>query len=58
MPKASPEVKSYLRKIGSVGGRKSQQHPDRKRLNKEAAESRWRKKLPEPKPLDMPSSMA
>ena len=44
-------VKDYLRKIGSKGGRKSAQHPDRRRLNRLAAESRWRKRLPQPKEL-------
>lgn len=44
-------VKDFLRKIGRKGGRKSAQHPDRKRLNKQAAESRWRKRLPEPKKI-------
>jgi hypothetical protein len=44
-----PAVKDYFKKIGSKGGRKSAQHPNRKRLNKAAAESRWRKRLPLPK---------
>src|SRR5262249_48525852 len=51
MPATSPEVKDFLRRIGSKGGRKSAQHPDRKRLNRQAAESRWRKRLPTPKEI-------
>lgn len=46
-------VKTFLRKIGSKGGRKSQQHPERRRLNKLAAESRWRKRHPQPKPIEL-----
>jgi hypothetical protein len=48
---SSPIVKEFLRKAGQKGGRKSAQHPDRKRLNREAAESRWRKRHPEPKKI-------
>jgi hypothetical protein len=44
-------IKEFLRKAGSKGGKKSSMHPDRKRLNREAAESRWRKRLPEPKEI-------
>jgi hypothetical protein len=49
---STPTVKDYLRKIGSKGGKRSAQHPDRPRLNKEAAEARWRKRLPQPKNPD------
>lgn len=42
----APEVKEFLRKIGSKGGKKSAQHPDRKRLNSEAAIARWRGMAP------------
>jgi hypothetical protein len=45
-------VKDFLRKIGSIGGKKSAQHPDRPRLNREAALARWRKHFPIPKPLE------
>jgi hypothetical protein len=47
----SPELKNYLRSIGHKGGIKSSQHPDRKRLNREAAEARWRKYQPKPKEI-------
>jgi len=47
----SDEVKQFLSKIGRKGGKKSAQHPNRRRLNKQAAESRWRKRLPEPKDI-------
>jgi len=47
--KATSPVKEFLRAIGSKGGKKSQQHPDRRKLNKEAAEARWRQRLPKPK---------
>jgi hypothetical protein len=43
------EVKAFLSKIGSKGGKRSAQHPDRRRLNRQAAETRWRKRLPSPK---------
>jgi hypothetical protein len=49
-PAPRPEVRDFLRQIGSKGGRKSAQHPDRSRLNREAAEARWRKRHPAPKP--------
>jgi hypothetical protein len=45
----TPSIKDYLRKIGSKGGKKSAQHPDRPRLNKEAAIARWRSRIPVPK---------
>lgn len=44
-------IKDYLRKIGSKGGKKSAQHPDRPRLNKEAAIARWRGHIPKPKEI-------
>jgi hypothetical protein len=47
----SPELKSYLRSIGHKGGVKSSQHPNRRQLNKEAAEARWRKDQPKPKEI-------
>jgi hypothetical protein len=47
----SPELKNYLRSIGHKGGVKSAQHPNRRRLNKEAAEARWRKCQPKPKEI-------
>jgi hypothetical protein len=46
------QVTKFLKKIGSKGGKVSAQHPDRKRLNRQAAESRWRKGLPEPKKVE------
>lgn len=42
-------VKAYLRTIGAKGGRKSAKHPQRRRLNQQAANERWRKKHPKPK---------
>jgi hypothetical protein len=48
MPASAP-VKDFLRRVGSKGGKKSAQHPDRPRLNKEAAQARWRKQMPKPK---------
>lgn len=51
MSNTSTPIKDFLRKIGSKGGKKSAQHPDRPRLNKEAAIARWRKAIPEPKAL-------
>lgn len=47
----SKAVTEFLRKAGRKGGKKSAQHPDRRKLNKQAAESRWRKQLPEPKKI-------
>jgi len=47
---ATTPVKEFLRKIGSLGGKKSAQHPNRRQLNKQAAEARWRHRIPEPKP--------
>ena len=52
---ATPAVKAFLKQIGSKGGKKSAQHPDRKRLNREAAQSRWRKRLPQPKKIEIPA---
>ena len=49
MPETTTDpVKIFLRKIGSKGGKKSAQHPNRRHLNKLAAEARWRKRLPTP----------
>jgi hypothetical protein len=48
----TPSVKDYLRKIGSKGGKKSAQHPNRPQLNKEAAIARWRKHIPTPKAIE------
>jgi hypothetical protein len=48
----STHVKEFLKQIGSKGGKKSAQHPDRKRLNREAAESRWRGMMPKPKIIE------
>jgi len=48
---ATTEVKKFLSNIGRKGGRKSALHPDRKHLNRKAAESRWRKRLPAPKEI-------
>lgn len=45
------QVKAYLKKIGSKGGRKSAKHPKRRLLNKRAALERWRKRHPKPKAL-------
>lgn len=42
-------VSEFLREAGRKGGRKSQQHPRRKELNRKAIESRWRKEHPVPK---------
>jgi len=47
----SDEVKQFLSRIGRKGGKKSAQHPNRRKLNQKAAESRWRKRLPEPKAI-------
>jgi hypothetical protein len=44
-------VREFLRKAGRKGGRKSAQHPHRKVLNRNAALSRWRKEMPEPKTI-------
>jgi hypothetical protein len=52
MKTTSPEIKDYLRKIASKGGRASAQHPDRPRLNREAAISRWRKAIPKLKKVE------
>jgi hypothetical protein len=49
MNTSNPAVKDFLRKIGSKGGKKSAQHPDRPRLNQEAALARWRSHIPAPK---------
>jgi hypothetical protein len=51
MNTSNPAVKDFLRKIGSKGGKKSAQHPDRPRLNQEAALARWRKVIPAPKEI-------
>jgi len=51
MPDTPKAVKAYLRKIGSKGGRKSQKHPQRRRLNRLAAEARWRKRHPKAKEI-------
>jgi len=48
-PIATPAITDFLRKIGSKGGKKSAQHPERRKLNKAAAEARWRNRIPEPK---------
>jgi predicted Fe-S protein YdhL (DUF1289 family) len=45
-------ISEFLRRAGRKGGKKSAQHPDRKRLNRQAAESRWRKELPAPKIIE------
>lgn len=42
-------VKTFLKKIGSKGGKKSAQHPRRKELNRRAATERWRRRHPVPK---------
>ena len=44
-------ITDFLREAGRKGGKKSARHPNRKRLNKAAAESRWRKNLPTPKEI-------
>ena len=46
---ASSEVKEFLRQMGSKGGKKSAQHPNRRELNTQAAIARWRGKIPAPK---------
>jgi len=48
---ATAAVKAYLREQGRKGGKKSAQHPNRRHLNKKAAESRWRKRHPKPKEI-------
>jgi hypothetical protein len=48
---ATPEVKNFLRRIGSIGGRRSSQHPNRRNLNRAAANSRWQKEQPAPKKI-------
>lgn len=45
-------VKEFLRKAGRKGGKKSAKHPKRRQLNRKAAESRWRKRLPQPKKIE------
>jgi hypothetical protein len=52
MPRTKPvsnEVKEFLRQMGSKGGKKSAQHPNRRELNTQAAIARWRGKIPTPK---------
>ena len=49
---ATPEIKNFLRKIGSIGGKKSSQHPNRKQLNRDAANARWQKEQPTPKKIE------
>jgi hypothetical protein len=51
-PTASREVKEFLRKIGSKGGKISSQNPRRKTLNRDAANARWRKLHPVPKKVE------
>jgi hypothetical protein len=51
MTTTSTAIKDFLRKAGSKGGKKSAQHPERKRLNREAAISRWRGHMPAPKEI-------
>jgi len=51
MATTSTAIKEFLRKAGSKGGKKSAQHPERKRLNREAAISRWRGHMPAPKEI-------
>jgi tyrosine-protein phosphatase YwqE len=46
------DVKTFLRKIASKGGKKSAQHPDRPRLNRDAAYARWRGQMPKPKLIE------
>jgi hypothetical protein len=46
---ATNEVKDYLRRIGSKGGKLSAQHPNRSQLNRAAANARWRRQFPAPK---------
>lgn len=52
MSKANADIKKFLREAGRKGGKKSSKHPRRKELNRKAAEARWRKNHPEPKPVD------
>lgn len=51
MSKTPKVVREFLRKAGSKGGKKSSQHPRRRELNRRAAQSRWRKQHPKPKPI-------
>jgi hypothetical protein len=45
-------ITDFLRKAGSKGGKKSALHPNRRKLNQEAAIARWRKNLPVPKAVN------
>jgi hypothetical protein len=45
------KIKTFLSKIGKKGGKKSAKHPKRKALNRDAANTRWRKMHPAPKKI-------
>lgn len=51
MNKAPESVKRFLREAGRKGGKKSSKHPRRRELNVKAAQARWRKQHPKPKPI-------